>query len=398
MHTGWARSLPALASAVLLIACGAAAAQSAPSNPVEQHTARAEEDLRNHDLAGAEQEYRAILAAQPQNADVWTALGVLLYGSGKQQAAAEALEKALSIRPDAGRAQLFLALSRADQGQCADAQPVLQQQFQAQSAGKLQKITGLALLSCAAGNESPVGAVGTVTRLRQLYPDDPDVLYEAAELYTRLWNQNAGELIAKHPDSWRVHQLAGEVYEAQNNYDQAIREYSLALQQNPAVQQLHFRIGQLYLRKGDPDADDKALPEFEQEKKINPQSATSDLAIADIDLQRHQLDAARPLFEEAARLDPSLVEASIGLAKIELEQNQADAAIARLRAVAAAHPDNAAAHYVLMTAYRKEKKLNQAASELAIFNRLQTQHDASFQNKLNALLGAKSTGGDAARQ
>jgi tetratricopeptide (TPR) repeat protein len=76
-------------------------------------------------------------------------------------------------------------------------------------------------------------ALQTVERLKQLYPGDPDVLYESAELYTRLWNESAGELMAKHPDSYRVHQLAGEVYEAQNNYDQAIREYSLALQNQP---------------------------------------------------------------------------------------------------------------------------------------------------------------------
>lgn len=383
MRTEWARAAIAIGSIVLLVASGAAIAQSPPADPV-QHTARLQQDLRVHDLAGAEQEYRAILASDPRNGDAWMGLGVLLYGSGKFAAAVDALEKALSLH-STPRAELFLALSRAEQGQCQDARPVLAEHFEQERAGNLQKMTGLALLSCVT-DADPVPAVQVVTRLRQLYPDDPDVLYEATELFTRLWNQTAGELIQKHPESWRVHQLAGEVNEAQNNYDQAIREYSLALEQNPAVPQLHFRIGQLYLRKGDPDADDKALAEFRQEKKISPQAPTSDLAIADIDMHRHDIAAAQLLYEEAARLDPSLAEARIGLAKVHLEQNRIDAAIAQLQAVIAEHPDNAAAHYVLMTAYRRQKKLDKSAAELAVFNRLQNERSESFQNKLNALL------------
>src|SRR4029077_6875715 len=122
------------------------------------------------------------------------------------------------------------------------------------------------------------------------------------------------------PESYRVHQLAGEVYEAQNNYDQAIREYSLALQDNPKLPQMHYRIGQLYLHQGSEEVDEKAVNEFRQEKVINPDSAVAALAMADIEMHRHNLDKARPLFEEAARLDPSLVDAGVGLARIMLEE------------------------------------------------------------------------------
>ena len=390
MFMGWARAVSVFSVGAVLVLCCRASPQTAAGSAVQDHTVRAEHDLQAHDLAGAEHEYREILAADPLNSEAWTGLGVLLYGTGRTQMAAEALRKALSIHADAPRAVLFLALSQADQGQCKDAEPVLAREFERQPVGNLQRITGLALLSCSADAASPVQAVQTVTRLKQLYPDDPDVLYESAELFTRLWNQSAGELLAKHPESYRVHELAGEVFEAQNNYDQAIREYSLALQRQPNVPQLHYRIGQLYLRKGDPDADDRALAEFQQEKKINPQSPLSDLAMADIEMHRRDLDAAKPLYEQAAQLDPSLVEARIGLAKILLQQNQTEAAVAQLNSITAAHPDNAAAHYVLMTAYRREKKMEEAAAELASFNRLQRQRQDSFQDRLDALLNGKA--------
>ena len=197
--------------------------------------------------------------------------------------------------------------------------------------------------------------------------------------------------MAKHPDSYRVHQLAGEVYEAKNDYDQAIREYSLALENNPKLPQMHYRIGQLYLHQGSEEVDEKAMEEFRREKEINPESAVSDLAMADIEMHRHQLGRAKPLYEEAARLDPTLSEARVGLAKILLEQHETDAAVRELRAIIAGHPDDAAAHYSLMRAYREQKKIQEASAEMATFNRLQSEKADKFQNKMNALLNGKPT-------
>lgn len=363
--------------------------QSAAPDRLREDREKAEQDLKSHDLAGAEHEYREMLAIDPQSSSAWTGLGVLLYGSGKAQAAYEALQKALTIDPAAPRAELFLALSEADLRKCSDATPVLTKHFASEAPGNLQRLTGLALLGCDAEASDPLPALETAVRLRQLYPSDPDVLYESAELYTRMWNETAGELLSKHPESYRVHELAGEVYEAQNNYDQAIREYSLAIEQNPKMPQMHYRIGQLYLKQAAPDADDKAMSEFQKEKLVDPQSAVADLAMAGIDMHAQKLSDAQPLYEEAARLDPSLVEAKVGLAKILLAQHQADEATQQLQAIIAENPGSAEAHYVLMTAYRQQKKMPEAAEQMAIFNRLQKERSEQFQNKLNALLNAK---------
>jgi predicted Zn-dependent protease len=364
--------------------------QSASPDRLQEHRERAEQDLKAHDLAGAEHEYREMLAVDPQNVSAWTGLGVLLYGSGRAGDAHAALQKALIIDPAAPRAELFLALSEADLRKCDAATPLLSKYFATEAQGNLQRLTGLALLGCTAGASDPLPALQTAARLKQLYPGDADVLFESAELYTRMWNESASELMAKHPESYRVHELAGEVNEAQNNYDQAIREYSLALEQNPRLPQMHYRIGQLYLRQAAADADDKAMVEFAKEKQVNPQSAVSDLAMGDIDLHDHKLDAARPLYEEAVRLDPTLSEARVGLAKILLEQKDADGSIRQLQAILVDHPESAEAHYVLMMAYRQQKKMPEAAAEMATFNRLQTERGEKFENKLNALLNAKA--------
>jgi tetratricopeptide (TPR) repeat protein len=391
MRTAAARQIVTTVFLVTLSAPYLLRAQTPAPDSMQQHREKAEQDLKSHDLAGAEHEYREMLSIDPQSSSAWTGLGILLYGSGKAQSAYESLQKALSIDAAAPRAELFLALSEADLRQCDEATPVLTKHFSSEPQGNLQRLTGLALLGCAAQASDPLPAIETAARLKQLYPADPDVLYESAELYTRMWNETAGELISKHPESYRVHELAGEVYEAQNNYDQAIREYSLAIEQNPRLPQMHYRIGQLYLKQAAPDADDKAMSEFQKEKFIDPQSAVADLAMAGIDMHAQKLDEAQPLYQEAASLDPSLIEAKVGLAKILLAQHQTDQAIQQLQAITAANPDSAEAHYVLMTAYRQQKKMPEAAAEMAIFNRLQTERGEKFQNKLNALMNAKPT-------
>jgi predicted Zn-dependent protease len=390
MRTRWVRRNLAIGLTALLTASCQLPAQSAAANLLQQHMEKAEQALRASDLAGAEREYREILALDPANSQAWTGLGVLLYGSGKAEQASQALQRALKIDPAAKRAEIFLGLSEADLRACAQAMPILSKYFDSEPASKLHRLTGLAWLGCAAGADDPLPALRAASRLKQLYPDDADVLYESAELYTRLWNQSAGELMAKHPDSYRVHQLAGEVYEAQNNYDQAIREYSLALDQNPKLPQMHYRIGQLYLHQGSPDADELAMDQFHQELKVDPESAVSDFAMAEIEAHRHKIDEAKPLYEEAARLDPNLVEARVGLAKLLLEQHQTEAAAQKLHEVIADHPENAQAHYVLMLAYREQRKMPEAAAEMTTFKQLQAGRSEEFQTRLNALLNAKT--------
>jgi predicted Zn-dependent protease len=395
MRTGWARRSLVVSIAALFIASCMLLGQSNTASLLQLHMGKAEQALRASDLTGAEREYREILAIDPQNSQALTGLGVLLYGSGKAEEASQTLQSALNIDPAAKRAELFLGLSKADLRQCTQAMPILSKYFESEPVGKLQRMTGLALLGCASDATDPLPALQAAARLKKLYPGDADVLYESAELYTRLWNESAGELMAKHPDSYRVHQLAGEVYEAQNNYDQAIREYSLALQTNPKLPQMHYRIGQLYLHQGSEEVDEKAMEEFRLEKTINPESAVSDLAMADIEMHRHQLEQAKTHYEEAARLDPSLVEARVGLAKILLEQHQTEEGVRQLLAVVADHPEDASAHYELMIGYRTQKKMPEAAAEMATFNRLQVEKAEMFQSKLNALLNNKKSAEEA---
>jgi tetratricopeptide (TPR) repeat protein len=389
MRDRWRR----IASVILLAAWFGAtrdAAGQSVSAQVQEHTATVERALRSNDMALAEREYRAIVTLDPGNSEAWTGLGVLLYGEGKSEAAVPALRSALKLNLLENRADLFLGLSEADLRQCDQATPILERHFKSEPVGRLQRLTGLALLSCTSVTSDLMPALQTVAKLKALYPDDPDILYKAAELDTRLWNQDAGVLIARHPESYRVHQLAGEVYEAQGNLDQAIREYKIVLEKNAKVPQMHYRIGQLYLRKGEADADDNAMIEFRAELAIDPQSAVSSLAMAEIERHDNKLDEALTQYQMASHVDPELVEAKVGMARVLLAQHKTDAAVIELHDALKQHPENAQGHYALMLAYREQGKMSEAAQEMEIFKKLQQRDDEQFTNKLNALLNKKS--------
>ena len=360
-------------------------AQSSTST-LDDQTAKVEQALKTQDTATAIKQYRVMVAANPSNSQAWTGLGVLLYGSGHSAEAADALKHALQLNPAAPRAELFLSFSQADMRQCAIALPSLQKHFEAEPVGKLQRLTGLYLLGCSMSDQDSLSAIKIALQLKQNYPGDPDVLYETAELYTRMWTETASELMTAHPDSYRVHQLAAEVNEAQGNYDQAIREYKSALGQNPRLPQMHYRIGQLLLRKGDADADQKAMEEFHAELASNPQSATSALAMGEIERHQGNIELARSSYELALKIEPDLPEARVGLAQAMLAQHQVDAAQTELKGLIAQYPDNAQAHYAMMLAYREQRKLPEASAEMVIFKKLQERSAEQFQKKLAALL------------
>ncbi len=357
---------------------------------IQRHADEARLALRENDLQRAERAYQAILRLDPKNATIYIALGVAFYGSGRPEDAASALKSALQIDPGQTQAEIFLGLSNADMGRCPDATPLLAKHFTGQTETKLRRLVGLSLLGCYVASSQFDSAQNVALSLRQAYPDDPDVLYNLAELYTRLWNTVAADLMEKHPESYRVHQLGGEVMEAQGRTDRAIKEYQLALQENSRVPQLNYRIGRLILRAGGTDAEAKAVERFRQELAINPSDAPSEYWIGVLNTNHHQLKQAEEHFQQAKKLDPQLADARVGLAKVFLQEKQPCKAVDELQEAIQIQPNDATAHYELMEAYRDQGKLAEAQQEMAVFQKLQKADAESFHSRLDSLLSGQS--------
>jgi len=367
-----------------------AQATSPTADQIRQYAENAKAALARNDLASAEQQYRAILKLDPANVEVHTALGVALYGEAKFAEAIVTLNRSLELQKNAPRAEFFLGLSEASLGHCDRAIPLLAKGFSTERDAKLRRLAGLSLLDCESSTRDWWAALETARKLHDSFPDDPDALYKSAELYTRLWDQAAADLIEKHPESYRVHQLAGEVFEAQEKDEQAIKEYRLALEENPRVPQLHIRMGQLILKRDAENAPDNALAEFRQELLVNPSSAPAEFAIGEVYRARRDFQQSQQHFQRATELDPELAEPHIGLAQVFLSQRDYEKARPELETAIRLEPDNATAHYNLMLVYRGEDNMEAANREMSVFRRLQQQDESGFQNKLHSLLTGTS--------
>ena len=77
--------------------------------------------------------------------------------------------------------------------------------------------------------------------------------------------------------------------------------------------------------------------------------------------------------------------AMVALAKIDMQRNESAPALELLEKATAIEPDNEAAHYALLTAYRNTGKLEQAKKQKAILDRLQKPPETQFSDFLKKL-------------
>jgi tetratricopeptide (TPR) repeat protein len=283
------------------------------------------------------------------------------------------------------RAKSFLALTLAATGRCDAAGNDLAKAFESSDAD-LSRMGGLALAQCdiAAGRFGDASAV--VSKLLARYPSDADVLYQAARLHMRAWNDTVYQLYKKAPSSFRVNQLSGEILETQGQFAEAAAEYRKAIEKNPKALSLHFRLGRALLMSSHaPETLDAAMKEFQAELALNPGDSIAEYEVAQVLLAQEQPDAAAARLERCLALNPEFAEALIALGKIRLDQKRNDEAIALLQRAVKLAPGSEPAHYSLMMAYRNTGRMAEARAEKAELDKLQKAPEGEFTEFLKKL-------------
>ena len=234
------------------------------------------------------------------------------------------------------------------------------------------------------GNQQ--GAFQLLWKLQKQSPNDPDVLYTAAKLQMHAFNDSTLAMFQKTPASYRVHELSGEIFEVQNQFDAAATEYRKAIQLNPDAPDLHFRLGRaLLLQSHEGKALDEAAEQFRSELKLSPEDGASEFQLGQIAQVRGDKAEAKQHFEQALKLSPDFSQALMALGKICTSEKQYDRAIELLKRAVQLQPSSEGAHYALMTAYRDADKLEQAKEEKKIIDRLSKPADGEFSDFLKKL-------------
>jgi tetratricopeptide (TPR) repeat protein len=305
--------------------------------------------------------------------------GIDAFRRGRYADARRILEKAA---PSDAAGRTFLALSRAATGACDTARPDLAREFASTAEPQLRRLAGIALVQCGLAQNRVSEILPTLDALQKAFPTDADVLYEAAKVHMKAWNDAVFQMHQKTPASYRVNQLSGEIFETQGRYADAAAEYRKAIQKNPAALNLHFRLGRaLLLQSHDPANLRDARKEFEAELALNPSDAVAEYQIGQILTAEQNPSGAATHFEKAAALDPNFAEPLIALAKTKRPAE----AIPLLERATKLQPASEAAHYALMMAYRNAGRAEDARREKAVFDQLTKPPEGEFTDFLKRL-------------
>jgi tetratricopeptide (TPR) repeat protein len=196
------------------------------------------------------------------------------------------------------------------------------------------------------------------------------------------------QLVTVAPGSYRVHQVFAEVFEAQDRFADAAKEYRQILTMEPNLPGAHYRLGRMILRSGDsPEIDRDAMAEFRKELEIAPSDVPSRVEIGEIHFRAQNLDEAQRSFSGALELQPDYVRARTGLAKVFLARKQYQQALDELESAVRLAPDDESIQYNLMLAYRSLKRSADAQRAYAEFQKIKTRREQSRSSILNRLKG-----------
>lgn len=299
---------------------------------------------------------------------------------------AEAREELRQAPKDDPRARLFLALTSAATGDCPAASPVLLPQFRSQTDPRLKRLAGIAYVQCASARNQPEQAYLVLQQLQRDLPDDADVLYLAARIHMKAWNDAVYQMFQKTPGSFRVNQISAEVFETQGRYPEAVGEYRKAIEKSPSVINLHYRLGRaLLLESHDEKQLNEAREQFEAELRINPSDAAAEYQVAQILAAQQKPQEAQERYRRALSLSPDFAEALVALGKLQVESRQPAAAIPLLERATELQPSSEAAHYSLMLAYRNAGRSADAQKEKEVLDRLLRPPEGEFSEFLKKL-------------
>lgn len=320
-----------------------------------------------------------------QNAEALLAQGIEQFNKNQYTAALETFKQALQLSPADARVITYVALTQVALGDCTHVNELAMQSKRNPDAA-IRRLAGLASVRCLAARNQFTDVLPILANLLNKDPNDPDVLYEAANIYNRAFNLTVYELFQRTPASYRTNQLSAEILEGQGRYADAAAEYRKAIEKSPKALSLHVRLARaLLLQSQKPESLEEARKECAAELALNPADPIAEYQLAQILVAEQKALDAAPHFEKAADLRPNFPEALIGLAKIRQSEKQYDDAIKLLQRAIQAAPNLEPAHATLVAVYRDAGKNKEAQREQKELDKVRKFQEAEFPDSLKKL-------------
>lgn len=253
---------------------------------------RAALSMAKNDVLAAISDYRAILKEEPNSVNVLKQLARAHVLNHETPLAIDTLKNATTIAPKDAEAAVQLASVLADNGQSDDALAQVNRVLKEDA----KNVTALDLLfKIQMAKSDFTAAQETVSKLKVAAPELPLPYYSA-----------------------------GLVSAAQNDSENAIKEFEAALQRQPQALEPLTRLVEVFLGRNEAN---RALKYLDGYIKRNPNDATVHSLRGQVLLAQREYGPAQEALKEALRIDPKTITAYQGLAQLARIEKNSDKVI-----------------------------------------------------------------------
>lgn len=205
---------------------------------------------------------------------------------------------------------------------------------------------------------------------------EPITIFSLSLIYGQLGQLMAERVWVLDPQSYRSHELLGQSFENQGNFQAALPEYREALQVNPGAPGLNYAIGHTYWEMKKLN---DAIPPLEKELQLNPAHPSANYLLGHIYLHTtpQQLDKAVVYLQRAIAANPNYFAAREQLGQAFSLMHRDREAVYQLELAAVESPRDEQVHYLLAGIYRKMGFDDKAKREFEKFNQLRAEKHAA---------------------
>ena len=343
-----------------------------PQDTLQKHSQAAETQRRAGNAAGAEKEYRAVLA------EGYGKLGKVYAAEKKFQQAISALESARLYGPDSEEVLIDLAIAYFDAEQYEKALEPLSKALAAnpQSASAHQML---------GKSHFMVGefdkAAGELQTALRITPNDNDIAYTLGLAYLKqhqlpLAQQIYGRMLAQLGDRPQLHIVFGRAYRETGFLVEAIDEFKKAVALDAGFPRAHYYLGLTYLLKDGASRLPDAEHEFKIELNSHPDEFFANYYLGIVYLMDRKWEAAIGFLQKAILIQPANPDPYFHLGQAYQATEKYTEAIEVLRKSIALNPSLGHNDYQVATAhYRLGQSLLKAGQNEAGQKELQIAAD-----------------------
>jgi tetratricopeptide (TPR) repeat protein len=344
-----------------------AAPDLSPQVEKDFRAARQAEKLGDYESAIAA--YQSVLKQRPDLAEVHHNLGLVYYMQAKNPEAIRSFQEALRRKPDLAGANLFLGMAYVRTSQYEQAIPLLRKAI---TQNPKESRTYLNLGLCYVETGQHLEAMKVLQKGAETFPEDVNILYNLGKVYTKLMTTTFQKMAEVDPDSFRVHQLLAESYEARREVPVALQEYQLALEREPNAPGLNYAMASLHWREGNLEEAEKG---FKRELELSPEHYLATWKLGNIYLIKRDIDQALPYLLRAVEQKSDLGQAHRDLGRAYADKGDLGKAMEHFKIVAKLAPEEPTVHYRMALMHRRLGNKAEEKNEMDLFRKLKAAGD-----------------------